>query len=122
MASIRFWLFCCAVLFGTAELYQWVIHLKWLENFALPLPVLALVGVALAVVSNYSKRPGPSTQAQSDRQPDSPAPPADAATVPMQTPLKSLNQPIIQFPICPSLKSRQPISFLIRQSEHSEEA
>lgn len=42
---------CFLVLFGAAEL------LEWLNQRNLPLPILVIGGACLAVVSNYSKLP-----------------------------------------------------------------
>ncbi len=46
---MRVWLVSLAVLFGLAELYQWV------KGFMLPLPIYVLGGAFLAIASNYEK-------------------------------------------------------------------
>jgi hypothetical protein len=43
---MRVWAICVVVLFGAAELYQWI------EGLTLPLPVLIGAGALLAIVSN----------------------------------------------------------------------
>ncbi len=49
---MKFWIASFVLLFGLAELYQWVQH------FTFPLPVFILGGVFLAIVSNHDKRVG----------------------------------------------------------------
>ena len=46
---MRVWLVSLTVLFGLAELYQWV------KGFMLPLPIYVLGGAFLAIASNYEK-------------------------------------------------------------------
>lgn len=46
---MRFWFVCFVLLFGFAELFQ------WLEQFSLPMPIFVLGGVFLAIASNYNK-------------------------------------------------------------------
>jgi hypothetical protein len=46
---MKVWITCFFVLFGTAELLQWI------QKFSLPLPVFVLGGAFLAIASNYSK-------------------------------------------------------------------
>ena len=46
---MKVWITCFIVLFGTAELLQWI------QKFSLPLPVFILGGAFLAIASNYSK-------------------------------------------------------------------
>ncbi|WP_448570878.1 hypothetical protein [Trichothermofontia sp.] len=49
---MKFWIASFVLLFGLAELYQWVQH------FTFPLPVFILGGVFLAIASNHDKRVG----------------------------------------------------------------
>jgi hypothetical protein len=46
---MKVWITCFVLLFGAAELLQWI------QKFSLPLPVFILGGVFLAVISNYEK-------------------------------------------------------------------
>lgn len=46
---MRVWVICFFLLFGVAELLQ------WMREFSLPLPIFILGGVALAFLSNYTK-------------------------------------------------------------------
>ncbi len=46
---MRVWIASFALLFGLAQLYQWV------KGFNLPLPVYILGGAFLAIASNYEK-------------------------------------------------------------------
>jgi hypothetical protein len=46
---MRIWVTCFVLLFGAAEL------LDWLQKFSMPLPIFILGGVFLAIASNYSK-------------------------------------------------------------------
>ncbi len=48
-AKMRVWITCFVLLFGAAEL------LDWLQTFAMPLPIFVLGGAFLAIASNYSK-------------------------------------------------------------------
>ncbi|WP_448560408.1 hypothetical protein [Trichothermofontia sp.] len=49
---MKFWITSFVLLFGLAELYQWVQH------FTFPLPVFILGGAFLAIASNHDKRVG----------------------------------------------------------------
>ena len=49
---MRIWLACFLVMFGVAELFQ------WMKQLSLPLPVFILGGAFLAIASNYEKRAG----------------------------------------------------------------
>jgi hypothetical protein len=49
---MKFWMTSFVVLFGLAELFQWVRH------FTLPLPIFILGGAFLAIASNYDKQAG----------------------------------------------------------------
>ncbi|HEY9633524.1 MAG TPA: hypothetical protein V6D14_08970 [Coleofasciculaceae cyanobacterium] len=46
---MRFWITSFLVLFGMAELFQWIRH------FSVPLPMFILGGALLAIASNYKK-------------------------------------------------------------------
>ncbi len=46
---MRVWIVCFIVLFGSAEL------LEWLQTFSLPMPIFVLGGAFLAIASNYNK-------------------------------------------------------------------
>lgn len=52
MNNMRIWLACFMVMFGLAELFQ------WMKQLSLPLPVFILGGAFLAIASNYEKRAG----------------------------------------------------------------
>lgn len=49
---MKVWIASFLVLFGMAELYQ------WLKHFTLPLPIYILGGAFLAIASNYERRAG----------------------------------------------------------------
>jgi len=49
---MKVWIASFLVLFGLAEIYQ------WLQHFTLPLPVYILGGAFLAIASNYEKITG----------------------------------------------------------------
>lgn len=55
---MRVWITSFLVLFGMAELHQ------WMKNFTLPLPAFILAGALLAIASNYGKYAGWSFQQQ----------------------------------------------------------
>lgn len=96
---MRIWLACFGVLFALVELYQWVKHLT------LPLPVYVLSGAVLAIASNYSKL--------SDWQEQ------DAGTdMPL---VVSSRHPDNLSQSTPAAQSPRPISFTIRQKQHSDE-
>lgn len=44
---MRVWIVCFILLFGGAELLQWI------QQFSLPLPIFILGGAFLAIMSNY---------------------------------------------------------------------
>jgi hypothetical protein len=46
---MRVWLTCFLVLFGVAEL------LDWMQDLSLPMPIFILGGAFLAIASNYNK-------------------------------------------------------------------
>jgi hypothetical protein len=46
---MRVWLACFLVLFGAAELLQ------WMDDLRLPMPIFVLGGAFLAIASNYTK-------------------------------------------------------------------
>jgi hypothetical protein len=46
---MRVWLACFLVLFGAAELLQ------WMDGLRLPMPIFVLGGAFLAIASNYNK-------------------------------------------------------------------
>lgn len=46
---MRVWIVCFVLLFGAAELLQWI------RQFSLPLPIFILGGAFLAVLSNFDK-------------------------------------------------------------------
>lgn len=51
---MRLWLVCCVLLFLAAQGYDWMHHLPWLAEFALPLPLAIAAGTGLALISNYT--------------------------------------------------------------------
>ncbi|QZZ20115.1 hypothetical protein J5X98_23005 [Leptothermofonsia sichuanensis E412] len=94
---MKVWITCFIVLFGTAELLQWV------RQFSLPLPVFILGGVFLAIASNYDKL------SNLPFHPDDETPePSQAEVSPAQMPRP------IQVPP-PKKQPIQPISFEIRK-------
>lgn len=46
---MRVWIVCFVLLFGAAELLQWI------RQFSLPLPIFILGGAFLAILSNFDK-------------------------------------------------------------------
>ncbi len=101
---MRIWLACFIVLFGLAELFQ------WMKQLSLPLPVFILGGAFLAIASNYEKRAGfPFNQLpRSFNHPlESPDPDSFASV-----------HPISQAPAgCPA-QSQRTVSFVIRKPEN----
>ncbi|NER84087.1 MAG: hypothetical protein F6K42_32015 [Leptolyngbya sp. SIO1D8] len=51
---MRLWLLCCALLFITAQTYDWISHQSWFITPHLSLPWIILGGVGLAIASNHS--------------------------------------------------------------------
>jgi hypothetical protein len=95
---MRFWITSFLVLFGMAELFQWVKH------FTVPLPMFILGGAILAIASNYNKLVSWPFE-------DSAAEPPlmDSANSPNSRHLnQSQSKPVIQLP--------RPISFTINRS------
>lgn len=70
---MKFWLTSFVLLFGLAELYQWVQH------FTFPLPVFILGGTFLAIASNHDKRVGLSAQRPQSRTTPPDIPPIESA-------------------------------------------
>ncbi len=85
---IRVWIAIFLVLFGMAELYQ------WMKQFTLPLPIYILGGAFLALASNYERRASFPWQRPSE-------PPPTAVNLPNSSQLPSVPQ------------STKPISFTI---------
>lgn len=74
---MQLWVVCFVMFFGAVELFQWV------QGFSLPLPVLAIGGILLAIVSNASKRIGlPWLHLPLPAAPTAPAVPPAAAAQP----------------------------------------
>ena len=92
---MQVWLACFLVLFGLAELFD------WMKQLSLPLPVFILGGAFLAIVSNYDRRAGfPFNMISSlprDSQPMVPTP--------------------AQMVIPRSSPPQKPVSFTIRKSD-----
>lgn len=106
---MRVWLTSFVLLFGAAELLQ------WMRQFSIPLPIFVLGGVFLAVASNYDKlkdlpfhpdyeEPESLEEAVT---PSLSQPPVDAPVVRSQV-----------TPISVSESGRRPISFTIRRPFH----
>lgn len=73
MKLMQVWIVCFVVFFAAAELYQWI------QGITLPLPIFAVAGAVLAVVSNTHALPRKLTSLQpvsTPAQTDS-APPID---------------------------------------------
>lgn len=99
---MKVWIASFLVLFGMAEIYQ------WLKHFTLPLPVYILGGAFLAIASNYEKITGfPFQKAREDNPPVLPSQPPVIPTV---------NQSQLNPPAYPSITNAQqprPISFTV---------
>lgn len=99
---MRVWMTSFLVLFGMAELYQWV------EHFTLPLPVYILGGAFLAIASNYEHKAGFFFPEPDDQLTDR----SGQATPPnFSFPSQSHSSLAKQFN-----SQAQPVSFTIRQS------
>lgn len=96
---MRIWLTSFLVLFGMAEIYEWV------KDFTVPLPVYILGGAFLAIASNYDKRAGFPFWQVEDEEPES--------IKAQQTPaaMRSVEQPRWK-----QSQTTRPISFTIRHS------
>ncbi|MBW4574218.1 MAG: hypothetical protein KME08_02935 [Aphanothece sp. CMT-3BRIN-NPC111] len=106
---MRVWITSFLVLFGMAELYQ------WMKDFTLPFPMYILGGTFLAIASNYDRRAGfPFGGLGSQLQiRDHPQPP-----VAIDPPG---NSPIAHSPSTPLPQPSQAISFTIpRPNERSQ--
>lgn len=93
---MRVWLTSFILLFGVAELFQ------WLREITLPTPIFILGGALLAIASNYDKLsdlPCHLDYQEPDSPPEIPA---------GQTPKASLS-------VTPKVHSERPISFEIRK-------
>lgn len=94
---MKVWITCFIVLFGTAELLQWV------RQFSLPLPMFILGGVFLAIASNYDKLSNLPFHPDYEETKRSQA----------EIPSAQITRPM---PVTPSKKqSVQPVSFEIRK-------
>jgi hypothetical protein len=97
---MRIWLSCFLVLFGLAELFQ------WMKQLSLPLPVFILGGAFLAIASNYDRRAGfPFNQLPAN----------------FLHPLEPQNSdPMAESepPIAVNQRPQRPISFVIRKPEN----
>ncbi|MBL1179101.1 hypothetical protein [Pantanalinema sp. GBBB05] len=101
---MRVWLTCFVLLFGAAELFQWMQHLS------LPMPVFILGGLFLAVASNYDKL----TNLPFHLDYQEPPPPTPK-------PLNQNSSPAIDTSAQPTTTNSptRPTSFTIRKSEPS---
>lgn len=109
---MRVWITSFLVLFGMAELYQWVKH------FTLPLPVYILGGAFLAIASNYERRGGFSFVESDDQQTDTNNQTTDAMPATNPPNFSSLSQSHAKLaePASSNDQAAKPISFTIRQS------
>lgn len=116
---MRVWLTCFVLLFGAAELFQWMQHLS------LPMPVFILGGLFLAVASNYDKltnlpfhldyeEPQPPTPLNQNASPAMTDLPGQSTTAAKPSP-RSASTMMRK----PSDTSNRSISFTIRKSENS---
>ncbi|MGI0485170.1 hypothetical protein ACN4EK_07015 [Pantanalinema rosaneae CENA516] len=113
---MRVWLTCFILLFGAAELFQ------WMKQFSLPLPVFILGGVFLAVASNYDKLTDLPFHLDYE-EPPLPSPPPNsgtlnqnaAAPVQSETAAKPSTRPVSFTLRKPSAPSPRSISFTIRK-------
>lgn len=98
---MRIWLACFMVMFGLAELFQ------WMKQLSLPMPVFILGGAFLAIASNYQKRAGfPFNQL-----PESFNRPFDSQnSIPVTAAAKS--------PASADVTPERPVSFVIRKPEN----
>jgi len=94
------------VLFGTAELLQ------WMKQFSLPLPIFILGGAFLAVASNYDKLTH--LPFHPDHEESAPLPPTVSPTVSPAVKPKVV-------PPSPPSQSGRPISFIIRKPYQAED-
>jgi hypothetical protein len=97
---MRVWITCFLLLFGTAELLQ------WMQELTLPMPIFILGGAFLAIASNYEKLSNlplhPDYEApESKISPADPAQVAAGSAPPMGLPTQK--------------RSAKPISFEIRK-------
>ncbi len=93
---MRVWLTSFILLFGAAELFQ------WLREITLPLPVFILGGAFLAIASNY------------DKLSDLPFPlNYQEPTTPPEIPASQASKVVL--PATPKVPSERPISFEIRK-------
>lgn len=101
---MRVWIASFLVLFGMAELYQ------WLKHFTLPLPVYILGGAFLAISSNYERITGFPFQKTLEDKP---------TAIPSQMPVNlaveqsQLNQSNLL--TTPKNQQPRPVSFTIRK-------
>lgn len=97
---MRVWIASFLVLFGTAEVYQWV------EHFTLPLPIYILGGAFLAIASNYKRVFGVSWTGGLD----------ETTAIPDRTSLVMRN--VTQGDENQRMQPPRPISFTIGRSNH----
>lgn len=108
---MRVWVFCFILLFGLAELLQ------WLKQFSLPLPIFILGGAFLAIASNYERRAGfpfnlGGTEAEKigNRHPTEIPNPTNSEFAPKQHSANYQNSDFLS-------KTNRPISFTIRKPD-----
>jgi len=101
------------VLFGLAELCQWIKEFSLLDHSSLPLPVLIGAGLALAIASNSTKRAGLPWQSL----------PTDFSTTEAQSDSEALPQlPVLKSDQIESAQiSDQSISFTIHKHSFPQE-
>jgi hypothetical protein len=105
---MKVWVTCFIVLFGVAELLQ------WLREFSLPLPVFIVGGAFLAIASNYDKlRNLPFHPEHENLESAEPAKETANASPAKQTtsPQSIQNQP----PISPTTRMARSISYTIHK-------
>lgn len=122
---MRVWAACVVLFFGVAEAYQ------WMQGLTLPLPVVAVAGLLLAIVSNLDRDTvalapvdvSASASVPASIPPSVPtsAPASPQSTSPVMPPeLRSEVSPQSNQPQLPNLDPPSPsISFTIEKPTHS---
>ncbi|HEY9698529.1 MAG TPA: hypothetical protein V6D10_14795 [Trichocoleus sp.] len=108
---MRIWAACVVLFFGVAEAYQWV------QGLTLPLPLVAVTGLLLAIVSNLDRDTGvlpAANSAATNSVTDATAISPESAVPVMPPNLRSESSPRPNSPQLPNLSPpAPPISFTI---------
>jgi hypothetical protein len=98
---MKVWITCFLVLFGVAELLQWI------RAFSLPLPVFIVAGAFLAVISNYDKLTHLPFHPDYEDPPQQDRPAADSRPATPVSPPKQPPTPTISFTIRKPVQPRE---------------